>query len=48
MRHNKLAALSAVIWSVAVVIIMAFLLGTVFSEFDEKLRILVGAMGGAA
>lgn len=48
MRRNKLVALSAAIWSVAVVIIAAFVLGAVFSEFDEKLRILVQAMGGAA
>lgn len=48
MRHNKLAALSAVIWSVAMVIVLAFAVGAVLSEFDEKLRILVQAIGGAA
>lgn len=48
MRRNKLAALSAFIWSVAVVIVVAFMLGAVLSEFDEKLRLLVGALGGAA
>lgn len=48
MRRNKLFSLSAVIWSVAVVIIAAFVLGAIFSEFDEKLRILVQAIGGAA
>lgn len=47
MSRNKLAALSAVIWSVAAVIVVALVLGAVLSEFDEKLRMLVGAMGGA-
>lgn len=48
MSRNKLAALSAIIWCIAVVIVVAFVLGAVLSEFDEKLRILVGAMGGTA
>lgn len=47
MSRTKLAAMSAAIWSVAVVIFMAFVLGAVLSEFDEKLRILVQAIGGA-
>lgn len=46
MRRNKLAALSAVIWSVAVVIVVAFVLGAVFSEMDDQIDALVKAIGG--
>lgn len=48
MRRNKLAALSAVIWSVAVVIVVAFVLGAVLSEFNQALGALTKALGGAA
>lgn len=47
MRRNKLAALSAVIWSVAVVIIAAFVLGAVLNEFSQALGVLTKALGGA-
>lgn len=48
MRRNKLAALSAVIWSIAVVIVVAFVLGAVLSEFNQALGTLTKALGGAA
>lgn len=48
MRHNKIAALSAVIWSVAVVILVAFVLGAVLSEFNSSIDMLTKALGGAA
>lgn len=48
MRLNKLYALSAVIWSVALVIVFAFALGAVLSEFNQALAVLVKAIGGAA
>lgn len=47
MSRNKLAALSATIWSVAVVIILAFVLGAVLSEFNSALGMLTKALGGA-
>lgn len=45
-RRTKLAALSAVIWSAAVVIVVAFVLGAVFSELDRQIDALVKAIGG--
>lgn len=48
MRRNTLSALSAVIWSVAVVIVVAFTLGAVLNEFSQALGVLTKALGGAA
>lgn len=45
-KRAKLAALSAAIWSVAVVIVFVVLFGTWFKDFDRQIDALVKAIGG--